>query len=110
MYYGSTHDFLFILPVDDRINVRYWNSYAKPGIAAAGKDKWKDVGGVLLNKSATTLGIIETDNPGDITSCVSKMFAKWQQQKRGTWRDLLGALREVDLKDLADDIKIRLNK
>jgi len=80
----------------------------KPRIAAGGKDKWRDVGGILLNNSATQLGIIETDNFGDIKSCVSKMFTKWQEQKCGTWRHLLSALREVDLGDLADDIEEKL--
>ena len=96
--------------MDDRIEPRYWNKYAKPGIAAAGKDKWKELGAILLNQSVTALGIIETDNSGDITACVSKMFTKWQQQKCGTWRHLLSALREVDLGDLADDIESRLAK
>ena len=96
--------------MDDVIEPRYWNRYAKPGIAAAGKDKWKDVGTILLSNSATALGIIETDYSGDIKSCVSKMFDKWQRQKRGTWRHLLSALREADFKILADDIEARLSK
>ena len=93
--------------MNDRIDPRYWNRYVKPEIAAAGKDKWKDVGAELIDKTSA-LGIIETDNPGDIASCVSKMFTKWQQQKRGTWKDLLSALRKADLRILADDIKGRL--
>jgi len=96
--------------VDDVIEPRYWNRYAKPGIAAAGKDKWKDVGTILLSNSVTALGIIETDYSGDIKSCVSKMFDKWQQQKHGTWNHLLSALRETDFKILADDIEARLSK
>ena len=96
--------------MNDRIDPRYWNRYVKPEIAAAGKDKWKDVGTELIDKpiATTALGIIETNNPGDIASCVSKMFTKWQQQKRGTWEDLLSALRKAELRGLADDIKGRL--
>ena len=104
----SASYFWFYWLVNDRIDPRYWNRYVKPGIAAAGKDKWKNVGAELIDKSTTELGIIETDNPGDIASCVSKMFTKWQQQKRGTWKDLLSALRKADLRVLADEIKGRL--
>ena len=49
---------------------------------------------------------IKANNNGNVTKCCSAMFSIWlQMQPKANWNQLMGALKEVELITLADEIK-----
>ena len=67
--------------------------------------KWKDLGKVLMPNAVAELSII-SNNHRDIVSCCSRMFQIWlERQPNASWKQLIEALKEVDLNHLATQIE-----
>ena len=69
--------------------------------------KWHDLGLELLEQEdEETLNEIETNNPNDVGKCCKEMFRLWLRKcSTATWDQLIQALREVDLNNLANKIE-----
>ena len=93
------------LPVCDRPDDKYLNKYVKEKVCGAGK--WLDLGTELMGGDAiSTLNVISINHPNDVEKCCSVMFTKWKQQKpKANWKNLIDALREIKLDQLASELE-----
>ena len=96
-----------LLPVNDCPDDEYLNKYVRGKVCAAGADKWRDLGVVLMGQDALTdLNIIRVDYPNDVKQCCSRMFTEWRQRiPTASWKQLIEALKEVDLTQLASELE-----
>ena len=69
--------------------------------------KWHDLGLELLEKEdEEKLNEIKTNNPSDVSECCKEMFQLWLRKcTNATWNQLIQALKEVELNNLATTIK-----
>ena len=52
------------------------------------------------------LDLIRVDHPNNVMECCSRMFSKWRQRTPNiNWKDLIKALKEVELVQLASEIE-----
>ena len=67
---------------------------------------WYDLGVELLDDGhVTKLDSIAEDNQKDVNKCCTKMFQLWLATKTpATWNDLLDAVKQLELCDLATKI------
>ena len=67
---------------------------------------WLDLGIELLqNEDVAELQRIK-NSTSDCSLCCSEMFKLWlQREPRGSWRNLIDALKQIDQKKLACDIE-----
>ena len=95
------------LPVNECPDDRHLNKYVRGKVYAAGKDKWRDLGIVLMGQDAVTyLDVIRINHPNDVEECCSRMFTKWRQRTpKASWKQLIEALKEVDLTQLASELE-----
>ena len=74
--------------------------------------KWYDLGVELLaEEDVQALDGIQSNYPRDASMCCTKMFQLWlSRQPEASWRQLIQALREpnIKLKELADIIEQKL--
>ena len=70
---------------------------------------WKDLGVELLGEGSNdALDVIE-NSKGDVMSCCSAMFKLWlDRQPTASWRQLLQALKQLQLNYLANQIESKL--
>ena len=96
-----------LLPVNDCPDDKYLNKYVRGKVCAAGANKWRDLGIVLMGQDAVTvLDVIRINHPNDVEECCSRMFTKWRQRTPKTsWKQLIGALKEVKLTQLASELE-----
>ena len=68
---------------------------------------WHDLGVELLDDShVATLDSIFENNQKDVNECCTKMFELWlETSATATWNDLLDALKQLQLCDLATKIE-----
>ena len=69
--------------------------------------KWHDLGLELLEQEdEEKLNEIETNNPNDVSKCCKEMFQLWLRKcTNATWNQLIQALKEVELNNLAATIE-----
>ena len=69
--------------------------------------KWHDLGLELLEKEdEEKLNEIKTNNPSDVSECCKEMFQLWLRKcTNATWNQLIHALKEVELNNLATTIE-----
>ena len=74
--------------------------------------KWHDVGIELLKQEdEKTLGIIKTNNAGNVSECCAEMLQLWlRRQPNATWNQLICALRSpgIQLNDVVMKIEGQL--
>ena len=95
-----------LLPVNDCPD-EYLNKYVRGKVCAAGANKWRDLGIVLMGQDAVTdLDVIKINHPNDVEECCSRMFIKWRQRTpKASWKQLIEALKEVKLTQLASELE-----
>lgn len=95
------------LPVNDSPDDKFFNKYVREKVCAAGTNKWRDLGIVLMGQDAVAaLGVIRTNYPNDVEECCSRMFTKWRQRTpNASWKHLIEGLREVSLTQLASELE-----
>ena len=102
----------YVSVVDDPPEVRYLNRHVRPQLCAAcevNPQAWKDLGIELIPDSAASLGIISANSSGNVVNCCSSLFSLWfQRQPKPSWRQLIEALKNIDLKSLATQIEGQL--
>ena len=96
-----------LLPVNNCPDDKYLNKYVRGKVCAAGTNKWRDLGIVLMGQDAVTdLDMIRVDYPYNVKECCSRMFTEWHQRTpKASWKQLIEALKEVELTQLASEIE-----
>ena len=95
-----------LLPVDECPDDKHLNKYVRGKVCAAGTDKWRDLGIVLMGQNAEfSLNVIKVNCP-DVRECCSRMFTAWRQRTpTASWKQLIEALKEVELTQLASELE-----
>ena len=95
------------LPVNDRPDDKHLNKYVIKKICAAGTDKWRELGIMLMGQDAVILlNIIRIDSPYDVKRCCWRMFTEWRQRTpTASWKQLIEALKEINLTQLASELE-----
>ena len=69
---------------------------------------WKDLGIELMPDSAAELSTISA-NSNNVVTCCSSLFSLWlERQPKASWRQLIEALKNTGLENLATEIEGRL--
>ena len=90
----------------ERPKLKYLNRY-KTDISG----HWHDLGVELLDDSNVKQLDNIAENNKEVDKCCTKMFQLWLDTKASaTWNDLLEALRELKLSDLASKIEKAIYK
>ena len=99
--------YLFILPVNDCPDDKYLNKYVGGKVCADDTNKWRDLGIVLMGQNAATrLDVIRIDYPYNAEKCCSIMFTVWlERTPKASWKQLIEALKEVQLNQLASELE-----
>ena len=95
---------------DDCLEDKYLNKFVRGKVCAAcvnSPEIWRDLGIELMGQGAADkLDEIKVNNNENVTKCCSAMFNLWRQrQPKANWNQLIGALKEIELYALADEIK-----
>ena len=87
----------------DRPALKLLNKYVRKGVSS----KWHDLGLELLEQEdEEKLNEIESSNPNDVSKCCKDMFQLWLRKcTNATWNQLIQALKEVELNNLATTIE-----
>ena len=94
------------LPVNDRPDDKYLNKYVRGKVCAAGTNKWRDLGIVLMGQDDVYVLDIIKANSTDNVECCSRTFTEWRQRTpKASWKQLIGALKEVELTQLASELE-----
>ena len=98
---------MLFLPVDECPDDKYLNKYVRERVCAAGTDKWRDLGIVLMGQDAIyVLDIIRINHPNYIEECCTRMFTVWRQRTpKASWKQLIEELKEVELTQLASELE-----
>ena len=86
----------------DRPALKHLNQYVRDEAST----KWHDLGLALLEpEDEGKLNEIQSNHPKDNGECCKQMFQLWLQRcPHGTWNQLIEALREIKLNQLASKI------
>ena len=94
------------LPVSDRPDDKHLNKYVREKVCAAGTDKWRDLGIVLMGQNDVYVLDIIKANSNDNVACCTRMFTEWRQRTpTASWKQLIEALKEVKLTQLASELE-----
>ena len=87
----------------DRPALKLLNKHVRKDVSS----KWHDLGLELLEQEdEEKLNEIETNNPNDVSKCCKEMFQLWLRKcTNATWNQLIQALKEVELNNLAAKIE-----
>ena len=99
--------------VDSRPSINLLNRHIREPVCAVSSHAWKDLGRELLSKeNYNALDIISNENPNDLMNCCSAMLQLWleRQPERANWRQLVEALKKLQLNHLAGEIESKLMK
>ena len=98
---------VLFIPVNDCPDDKCLNKYVRGKVCAAGTNKWRDLGIVLMGQDAVTdLDMIRVDYPYNVKECCSRMFTEWRQRTpKASWKQLIEALKEVKLTQLASELE-----
>ena len=96
-----------LIPVNDCPDDKHLNKYVRRKVCAAGANKWRDLGIVLMGQDAVAdLDVIRINHPNDVEERCSRMFTKWRQRTpKASWKQLIEALKEVNLTQLASELE-----
>ena len=95
-----------LLPVNDCPDDKYLNKYVRGKICAAGANKWRDLGIVLMGQDDVYVLAIIKASSTDNVECCSRMFTEWRQRTpKASWKQLIEALKEVKLTQLASELE-----
>ena len=88
----------------DRPALKLLNKHVRKHLPSV---KWHDLGLELLEQEdEETLNQIKANYPNDVSECCKEMFQLWLSKcATATWNQLIQALREVDLNNLATTIE-----
>ena len=88
---------------DSRISMKYLNQHVIPLVAT----RWYDLGLELLEtKHEKELDIIEKDSKVDgAKTCCKKMFSKWLESDSASWDQLIQAVKNVGMNDVANQLQ-----
>ena len=91
------------MPGSDRPSLKLLNRHVRKHFSF----KWHDLGLELLEQEDEgKLKQIKSNNPNDVGECCKEMFEFWLEKcNTATWDQLIQALREVDLNNLASEIQ-----
>ena len=94
------------LPANDCPDDKYLNKYVREKICAAGTNKWRDLGIELMEQDAIpSLDVISANHTNNV-ECCTRMFTEWRQRTpKASWKQLIGALKEVQLTQLASELE-----
>ena len=86
----------------DRPALKLLNKHVRKDVSS----KWHDLGLELLEQEdEERLNEIKNNNPSDISECCKEMFQLWLRKcTNATWNQLIQALKEVELNNLAAKI------
>ena len=94
------------LPVNNRPDDKHLNKYVRGKVCAAGTDKWRDLGIVLMGQDDVYVLDIIKANSNDNVTCCTRMFTEWRQRTpKASWKQLIEALKEVKLIQLASELE-----
>ena len=100
---------MFSFVVDDKPMEKYLNKHVRPELCKAcdlNPQAWKDLGTGLMPDAAAELSIISQDRRDSVVNRCSSMFQLWfKRQPNASWKQLIKALREIDLNTLAAQIE-----
>ena len=87
----------------DRPALKLLNKHVRKGVSS----KWHDLGLELLEQEdEEKLNEIKINNPSDVGECCKEMFQLWLRKcTDATWNQLIQALKEVELNNLATTIE-----
>ena len=96
-----------MITVNDCPNDQFLNKYVRTKVCAAGANKWRDLGIVLMGQDAVDdLDVIRIDHPNNVKECCSRMFSEWRQRNtKASYKDLIDGLKEVNLIQLASEVE-----
>ena len=104
MYY-----FFHACIVDDRPKEIYLNRHIRLPLCAAcdvNPQAWKDLGTELMPDAEAELSAISAEHPDSLVKCCSSLFQLWlQRESNASWKQLLDALKKVNLNHLATQIE-----
>ena len=88
--------------------MKYLNRHVREQLCAR-TELWKDLGVELLGVGSNdALNVIQSSN-NDVTNCCSAMFQLWlDRHPTASWRQLIEALRHLQLNYLAYQIESKL--
>ena len=68
---------------------------------------WRDLGIELLGQDGVAeLDMVKANNSDNVTTCCSEMLTLWRQRQTGTsWNQLIEALVQVKLNQVAEEIR-----
>ena len=103
---------MFVLSVvDDRPTLKHLNKYVRDNVCAAcytNPEAWKDLGRELIPDADAALGTIAA-NARNVITCCSDMLQLWlDRDPEANWGQLIKALEEVELCNLAATIQEKL--
>ena len=87
----------------DRPALKLLNKHVRKEVSS----KWHDLGLELLEQEdEERLNEIKINNPSDVGECCKEMFQLWLRKcTNATWKQLIQALKEVELNNLATTIE-----
>ena len=104
MYY-----FFHTCIVDDRPKEIYLNRHIRLPLCAAcdvNPQAWKDLGTELMPDAEAELSAISAEHPNSLVKRCSSLFQLWlQKESNASWKQLLDALKKVNLNHLATQIE-----
>ena len=94
---------MFMHTGHDRPALKLLNKHVRKEVSS----KWHDLGLELLEQEdEERLNEIESNNPNDVSKCCKEMFQLWLRKcTNATWNQLIQALKEVELNNLAITIE-----
>jgi len=94
-------------PVNECPDDKFLNKYVIDKVC----EKWRDLGIELMGQDVVpSLNVIRADHRNDIRECCSRMFTLWRQRTpKANWKQLIEALKEVNLNHLASELEGLLN-
>ena len=95
-----------LLPVDKCPDDKHLNKYVRGNVCAAGTDKWQDLGIELMGQDAVYVLNEIKANSNDNVECCTRMFTEWRKRTpTASWKQLIEALKEVELTQLASELE-----
>ena len=95
--------FTLFLLVNERPDDKYLNTYVTDKVCTV----WRELGVQLLEqKDVHVLERIKIDNSNSVKHCCMEMFTEWRQRTpKASWKQLIGALKNINLNHLANELE-----
>ena len=104
---------MLLLSLDDqRPEMRYLTRYVRGLLCSACEENpqaWKDLGRELMPDAEAALGTIAANAHGNVINCCQSLFKQWlDRQPEASWGQLIQALRDIGLDNMAVQIEKKL--